>query len=361
MSIGWTDPDSYKARLAEKKEYLESLFADFKPPTPVVFASQPQHFRMRAEFRIWHEDGDLHYVVFDPDTRARIKVTRFPTASERINALMMPLLEAVRGLAVLSHKLFQVEFLTSRSGQALVTLVYHKPLDNSWEEAAQRLAASLDVAVIGRSRRQKLMTGQDWITDSFTVGGRVLEYRQYENSFTQPNAGVNEQMLDWARRMTEGSQGDLLELYCGNGNFTCALADNFDRVLATEVSGVAVGAAQYNLERNGVTNTAVVRLSSDELAQALAGTRPFRRLAHLDLKSFRLDTVFVDPPRAGLDPATLALVQGFSRVLYMSCNPATLKENLAHLMPSHQLRALALFDQFPYTDHMETGVLLVRR
>ena len=68
------------------------------------------------------------------------------------------------------------------------------------------------------------------------VQGRELVYKQVENSFTQPNAAINEQMLGWALDVTKGSEGDLLELYCGNGNFSIALAQNFRKVLATEIA-----------------------------------------------------------------------------------------------------------------------------
>ncbi len=52
-------------------------------------------------------------------------------------------------------------------------------------------------------------------------------YRQVENSFTQPNAAMNIQMLEWALDVTKGSKGDLLELYCGNGNFFISAGAQF--------------------------------------------------------------------------------------------------------------------------------------
>ena len=70
---------------------------------------------------------------------------------------------------------------------------------------------------------------------------------------------------------------------------------------------------------------------------------------------------FVDPPRSGLDAETVKLVQGYERILYISCNPETLCENLKTLNQTHDVVRLALFDQFPYTPHMESGVLLIRR
>ena len=73
--------------------------------------------------------------------------------------------------------------------------------------------------------------------------------------------------------------------------------------------------------------------------------------------------LLVDPPRAGLDQTTLSLVQKFDQVLYISCNPATLRENLraSGLEGTHAVRKFALFDHFPYTPHLECGVWLARR
>ena len=64
---------------------------------------------------------------------------------------------------------------------------------------------------------------------------------------------------------------------------------------------------------------------------------------------------------AGLDAQTVQMVANFDTIIYISCNPETLAENLALLGNSHRVGQFALFDQFPYTDHMECGVLLTRK
>ncbi len=69
----------------------------------------------------------------------------------------------------------------------------------------------------------------------------------------------------------------------------------------------------------------------------------------------------VDPPRAGLDPQTLELAQSFDSIVYISCNPQTLHDNLRTLIKTHRLVRFAAFDQFPYTHHLESGVYLERR
>jgi tRNA (uracil-5-)-methyltransferase len=74
-----------------------------------------------------------------------------------------------------------------------------------------------------------------------------------------------------------------------------------------------------------------------------------------------LNTVLVDPPRAGLDSATVQLVSRFNDIIYISCNPQTLAENLQQLCKTHDIVRLAVFDQFPYTHHIESGVWLQKR
>ena len=193
------------------------------------------------------------------------------------------------------------------------------------------------------------------------MDGKSLIYRQVENSFTQPNAQMNIKMLEWARECTRNSEGDLLELYCGNGNFSIALAENFRKVLATEISKSSVNSAQYNIVQNGAENLQIIRMSAEEFTQAMNGVREFNRLKGIDLKAYECNTIFVDPPRAGLDQATLDMVQGYESILYISCNPETLAENLNQLCQTHRVERAALFDQFPYTHHIESGVWLIRK
>jgi tRNA (uracil-5-)-methyltransferase len=281
---------------------------------------------------------------------------------------MPVLLDALRDSIELRQKLFQVEFLTTLSGDVLITLVYHRRLEQAWEAVAQELRSGLSrqwpqIPIIGRSRKQKLVLGQDRVVEHLPVEGKRYTYTQYEQAFTQPNAKVNIKMIEWACARAEKLEGDLLELYCGNGNFTLPLSRHFDQVIATELSKTSIRSARENVASNRIENIEVVRLSAEEVTQAITGVRPFRRLAELPhpLSEYSLHTVFVDPPRAGLDSSTVAMVSDFENIIYISCNPHTLADNLKELHKTHEVESLAMFDQFPYTDHMECGVLLRRR
>jgi tRNA (uracil-5-)-methyltransferase len=135
-----------------------------------------------------------------------------------------------------------------------------------------------------------------------------------------------------------------------------------------DVSQASVELAELNLKANAVTNVDVARLSAEEFVEAFNGSKTFKRLTEKGIHlgesgdaGYRLETLFVDPPRAGLDATCRELAAGFERVLYVSCNPETLARDVAELAPTHEITALAAFDQFPYTPHLEAGVLLERR
>lgn len=357
-------PERYEALFERKCAATAALLAPFTRLEPQRFASPREGYRVRAEFRLWHEGDALDYVMFDPSApRDPVVIEAFPQALAPITARMAQLLRALKQDESLRRRVFQAEFLASRSGQVVVTLVYHRRLDEAWEQAAATLARDLDVSIIGRSRKQKLVIGVDRIEESFEVGGQRWRYYAYEQSFVQPNAFINEHMLNWVWTQAQDAQGDVLELYCGNGNFTLPLASRYRAVVATEVAKISTRAALQNIEMNAVKNVELVRLSAEEVTQALNNVRPFRRLQALrqPLSDYDLRAVLVDPPRQGLDAKTCELLQRFARIYYISCSPQSLTENLGVLHTTHDVTALAMFDQFPYTQHVECGVVLTRR
>lgn len=354
---------TYQLQLDAKIERIHNQFSKFNPPELEVFASPEKNFRMRAEFRIWHTEDDMFYAMFERDTdqqKVVVRIDEFPIADQSINDLMPILLAELKAHELLSKRLFEVHFLATLNGEMLVSLVYRAPLHEEWETLAKQLADKLKIKIIGRSRGQKVILSDEFVVEELQVFDRKFKYKQIESSFTQPNAQVCQKMLQWACNAVENSQQDLLELYCGNGNFTLPLSLHFNRVLATELAKSSVYAAQWNIEQNQIDNIQVARLSAEEFTQAYQGEREFRRLqeAEIDISSYQFETVFVDPPRAGIDLETLKLLQGFKHILYISCNPDTLFENLEVLTQTHKIQKFALFDQFPYTHHVESGVLL---
>jgi tRNA (uracil-5-)-methyltransferase len=217
------------------------------------------------------------------------------------------------------------------------------------------------ISVIGRAKKQKRVIGNDFVTERLVIKDKSYEFKQIENSFTQPNAEINIKMIEWVIDQVHALKGDLLELYCGAGNFSIPLSHYFDNVIATEISKSSVLAAQHNISANNIDNLSIVRLSSEEFTQAYQQTREFNRLKNIALQDYNFSTILIDPPRAGLDEQTLKLVALFDTIIYVSCNPQTLAANLGSLNSTHAVTATALFDQFPLTEHIESGVVLQRR
>lgn len=271
-------PERYDELLGAKVSLFETQLAEAAaqsaplPPTQ-VFRSEPLNFRMRATFTMWREGDGVHYVMFNKpasDEEARKNATggakrgpphevlEYPMGSRRMNDLMPILRRELESVDELSRKINDVRFLTTTTGEALVSLTYNRPIDEeTWGGAARGLRDALGggVHLVGRSRKVKLVVGSESVSETLHVPGRgECHYTQMEGAFTQPNAKVCEQMLGWAHGATKGSEGgDLCELYCGNGCFTVALAPNFRNVVATELSVASVKLAKANLARTAPT------------------------------------------------------------------------------------------------------------
>ncbi len=357
--------DSYNKQLETKVAQFSADFAGFFSGEPEVFESPIKGFRSRAEFRVWHDQDDLYHIMFEPETKNKYRVDSFPIANDSINRTMRLLIPKLKANEILRRKLFQIDYLSGLSSQVLVSLLYHKQLDDNWVAAAKQLkdemSCQLDIHFVGRARKQKVLLDQDFIIEQLPILGKKYAFKHIENSFTQPNAQVNCKMIEWALDASQNLGGTLIELYCGAGNFSLPLAQNFEQVLGTEISRTSVEAANYNIGINGISNVQVLRMSSEEFTQAYQGTAEYKRLQGLNLQALDISTVLVDPPRAGLDAGTVELVSQFQNILYISCNPSTLLANLEQLGKTHQVKRLALFDQFPYTHHVESGVFLQKR
>ncbi|MER2490372.1 tRNA (uridine(54)-C5)-methyltransferase TrmA [Catenovulum sediminis] len=365
MRVDQIDTKLYQSLLEEKVKNTLALFNNFDLPNISVIPSSEQGYRLRAEFRVWHQDDDSYYIMFDPQNKEKFRVDSFIPGSKLLNDLMKLVREAFLQSEVLRRKLYQVDFLTTLSGQALVSMIYHKPLDQSWlaeaEQLKDHLSSVAHINIIGRSRKQKVLVDNDYVTESFELDGKQYQYKQIENTFTQPNGLINVAMLSWARHISNDLTGDLLELYCGNGNFSIALSDKFNKVLATEIARTSVKAANQNLTDNQITNVVIGQSSAEDFSAAYFEGKKVKPLKEVDLTSYDFTTILVDPPRAGLDSDTEKLVTRFDNILYISCNPETLSNNLSTILQTHEIKDFTFFDQFPYTHHIETGVWLERK
>eukprot|EP00668_Euglena_longa_P030147 GGOE01037566.1.p1 GENE.GGOE01037566.1~~GGOE01037566.1.p1 ORF type:complete len:773 (-),score=182.55 GGOE01037566.1:14-2332(-) len=377
------DPSQYTTLLDAKVEEVRRRFTGVVP-TPTltalqVFPSAPSHYRLRARFAVVElpdclqqtEDlaqadacgsltaGEhpLAYCMWDRGGPGP-PLSRFPLASQPINALMPRLLAAVERSPELRQGLRAVHFHGTLAGDMAITLVYATPLPPAWSDAAAALREMLGAEVVGRSRGAVLCIHRDWVEEVLSLpDGRVLRFQQVVGAFSNPNGGVNTKALGWMCSVVRDEvrptpQDALLELYCGNGNHTCALAGLFERVVCVEIDKRLCSACEANVALNGLTNVEVVHLPSHRFCRrAIArGTVPGLQGPP--------GLLLVDPPRAGLDADTIALAGRCRHVLYVSCNPEALLRDLRLLTPSHEVVRMAVFDHFAYTNHLECAVYL---
>jgi 23S rRNA (uracil1939-C5)-methyltransferase len=179
--------------------------------------------------------------------------------------------------------------------------------------------------------------------------GVELEFAPVE--FIQVNGAVNEALVERAADLLQlDSTSTLLDLYCGLGNFTLALARSAGRAVGVEGDGALIERARGNARRNGIANA--------EFHLANLATPPDAALAWMR-QSFT--HVLLDPPRTGA-PAVLAALAALApqRVVYISCHPGSLARDLAVLVHEHgfALQAAGIVDMFPHTTHVESLALL---
>ncbi|WP_323597655.1 tRNA (uridine(54)-C5)-methyltransferase TrmA [Aliarcobacter butzleri] len=353
---------TYEEQLNYKIQREKERFSNFTNIDFDIIKSNESNFRNRAEFRIWWEKGEnnkeiLSYSMNDFKKNI-LKINSCEMVSHHIKELMPKLLDELQNDLELSFKLFAVEFLGSSTKDMLVTLIYHKKLEESWIQKAKEIEKRLNIKIIGRSKKQRLVLTNDYINETLNISNKNFFFTYEENGFTQPNTNVNVQMIEWVLENTQNSSKDLCELYCGGGNFTIPLSTKFRKVLATEISKTSIKSALRNCSLNKIESISFIRMSAEDFVQALNKVRAFNRLKDINLDDYEFDTIFMDPPRSGLDDTTRNLAKDFENIIYISCNPETLHRDLEELTKTHKIEKFALFDQFAFTNHIESGVIL---
>jgi len=179
-----------------------------------------------------------------------------------------------------------------------------------------------------------------------------LTFRLSARSFYQVNHHQAQRLYDAAIAQAEITKDDLvLDLYCGVGTITLAMAKAAGKVIGVEVVAQAVEDAKENARRNGIEN-----------AEFFCGDAGKAALA-LEEQGIRPDVIVVDPPRKGLNADTIEALHRMSprRIVYVSCDPATLARDVALLKErGYVLKNAQAADLFPRCSHVESVVCLCR-
>jgi len=192
----------------------------------------------------------------------------------------------------------------------------------------------------------RLLYGRDYYMEEL-LG---LKFKVSAFSFFQTNVDAVENLYSYAIGLIDDFQDKTaFDLYCGTGTITQALAQRAKRAIGIELVEEAVEAARVNVELNGLDN-----------CRFMAGD-VFKVLKNIDEKP---DVIVVDPPRVGISTDALDKIIGYGveQIVYISCNPKSLVENLYYIQYyGYSVESVKPFDNFPGTKHIETVCLLSRK
>ncbi|MFQ5642431.1 MAG: 23S rRNA (uracil(1939)-C(5))-methyltransferase RlmD [Thiogranum sp.] len=189
-------------------------------------------------------------------------------------------------------------------------------------------------------------------TLSYQLPDFGLEVRFLPMDFTQINPAINQPMIQQALGLLELQQDDqVLDLFCGLGNFTLPMARSARQVTGVEGEAGLVQRARDNARHNGIDNVAyhVVDLAEDPREQSWMKQR--------------YDKILIDPPRSGArEPVQHLGALDAERIVYVSCHPASLARDAGILVHElgYELAAAGVMDMFPHTAHVESMALFVR-
>jgi len=300
----------------------------------------------------------------------------FPIPYDTIVQSLIPLKLGLESKINLIESLNSIHFLATLKGDLSIKLLYSNKIINEteWIHSITLLRKYIydyfatnnykieNIHFIGISKNQKIWVDSCFVEEILMLeDNRLCHYIQSVDAFSNPNAYVNIQALNWISKLLRkikllynDKPIDFLELYCGCGNHTIVIAPYVNNLLAVEISPVLVDAAKNNLLLNNINNVKIICGDSKKFT-----TKILRKVTfHYELISYNFQIVLVDPPRCGLDNTTRELISKYDYIIYISCSPESLQRDLSYLKSTHCLDDLAFFDQFAYTPHIETGVML---
>ena len=328
----------------------------------ILGAEQPLHYRNKSIYPI-SPTGEVgfyrarshqvvhveHCLIQKPEADALAQALRDYIARFRV-----PPYDEATGRGLLRHLYVR----TSCAGESLVCLLVNGSRLPHEEELVAMLRAAaprLCGVVLGENTRRgnailgdryRTLWGRDYLTD--TLCG--LELRLSVPSFYQVNHDQAQRLYEKALEYAGLTGRELaVDLYCGAGTITQVLARRARHVIGGEIVPEAIRDAEDSARRNGVENVEFLCGDASRLA------------AELRQRGLRPDVICVDPPRKGLAPDVVEAAASMTpgRIVYVSCDPATLARDVARFAPLGYcpVRACAV-DLFPGTAHVETVCLL---
>jgi 23S rRNA (uracil1939-C5)-methyltransferase len=343
-----------RAQVAAKQRVLEdSLWhiGKVKPETmlPAIHgADWGYRQRARLSARFVAKKGGMLVGFHEKRSSYVADMTSCEVLPRELSALLVPLRETL-GQLTIRERVPQVEVAVGEGMIVLVLRVLQPPTteDRQLLDAfAERHSVVLYLQPRGPDSAQPMRSGTQ-SDPCYTLPEFDLAIRFSPTEFTQVNHAVNRVLVRRAMALLDPQPGErVADLFCGIGNFTLAIARRGATVSGVEGSAVLVARAAANARDNGLAHAACFSV------------RNLFELSEMDAGAFReFDRMLVDPPRDGAIAVVKTLTRdGPRRVVYVSCNPATLARDAAVLVHAqgYRLSGACLVNMFPHTSHVES-------
>jgi 23S rRNA (uracil1939-C5)-methyltransferase len=345
----------YEAQLEAKEGILADAFrriGRFQDvhAAPIVPSPREFNYRHRVQLKVLTGGGSMRWGFFGADSHRLVDIRRCLISHDSINALLPDLDRFVEGLGLRPSVLGTVELNVDGTGRRVEFILHPRRRKFELPPHGRRFihragdGTELDISVVSATQVRKLPVTMG----DFTFPSGSLTLSSGAGVFSQNNLSLNPRLVRTVVELAEPTPADTVaDIYCGVGNYSIPLAMSAGRVVAVENNRRACLFGEANARALGLTNISFIQKTAREaLAELPAGLR----------------TVVLNPPRVGAadimaDIACLAP----ARVVYVSCNPATLARDLAVLAGTgYRLDRLAPFDMFPQTHHLETVALMVK-
>ena len=335
---------------------------------PILAAPTCQGYRNKAQYPVASKKGRAYAGFFRAGTHQVVENARcriLPEETDRIKDLVVDYVNQYR-ISVYdeeAHKGLLRHIYVRRgavSGQILVCLVVNGralPKPEALVERLKALPGFTTLVLSVNTKKGNTILGDEFITlygPGFvedTLCG--LRFRLSARSFYQVNHHQAQRLYEAAIAQAEITKADtVLDLYCGVGTITLCMAKAAGKVIGVEVIPQAVEDARDNAKRNGIEN-----------AEFFCGDAGQAAL-ELEARGIQADVVVVDPPRKGLNADAIEALARFAprRIVYVSCDPATLARDVALLKErGYQLKNAMAADLFPRCAHVESIVCMVKQ
>lgn len=318
--------------------------------------SDHQGYRSRARLSVWYERGGQIALGFrEAGSKQLVQIEHCPVLAPSLQAILAPLGQWLHGMQT-KRAVTHIELLWAEPTLALVVR-HTKPLKAPDLHALRALATATQAQVwLQPEAHGPLYDLRGEACDPrlhYELPEYDLRLAYHPRDFTQVNPQVNQAMVSQALSLLAPSATErVLDLFCGVGNFTLPLARRAGEVIGLEAVEAMVARGRENAEANGIDNVQFRTVDLEADLDRLTGPTGIGAI----------DAVMLDPPRAGAKGAMALLRQlSAARIVYVSCNPATLARDCQSLGGmGYRLEALGVMDMFPHTAHVESMALFIK-